>query len=442
MIDDVAIEETVVRRWIVSQIGARQHYSVPIGFDRLGLLHSFYTDIWCGLFRGMIGRMGAMGKHLLGRFNAELSNRKVYSYTVSNIRRMVLGRSPRQVADRYDGYVTKGTAYAKAVGRGIRGRVSPSDCVGLFAFDTGALETIEVMREIGAPSVVDQIDPARVEEQIVLDECERWRGWQVHEGRIPKSYFERLDREWELADVVYVNSKWCCDALVAQGVAREKIAIAPIAFEGPATDRRVSSETNEGRPLRVLWLGQVNLRKGIQYLMEAAQSLKRESVEFRIAGPVSISESAVESASANMKFEGRVAREEAGDFYRWADVFVLPTLSDGFAITQLEAMSHGLPVIATPNCGDVVTDGEDGFIVPIRDSEKLAEAILCLENDRARLKYMSERAVDKSTKFGIEEVGRQRLEAISKVLERISIGTGFAGTNVAAGPDMTAGRLG
>jgi len=67
-----------------------------------------------------------------------------------------------------------------------------------------------------------------------------------------------------------------------------------------------------------------------------------------------ITPQAVATAPANVEFRGRVTRDRATREYLVADAFVLPTLSDGFAITQLEAMAHGLPVIVTPNCGAVV----------------------------------------------------------------------------------------
>jgi glycosyltransferase involved in cell wall biosynthesis len=130
-----------------------------------------------------------------------------------------------------------------------------------------------------------------------------------------------------------------------------------------------------GEALRVLWLGQVVLRKGIQYLIEAARLLEHENTRFEVVGPIGISETAVKSAPRNVSFHGRATRDQAGDWYRQADLFVLPTVSDGFALTQLEAMAHGLPVIATPNCGRVVTDGVDGLIVPVRDGAALARAI-------------------------------------------------------------------
>jgi glycosyltransferase involved in cell wall biosynthesis len=82
-------------------------------------------------------------------------------------------------------------------------------------------------------------------------------------------------------------------------------------------------------------------------------------------------------------------------------VFVLPTLSDGFAITQLEAMAHGLPVVTTPNCGRVVTDGVDGFIVPARDSRALADALVRLDSDRSLLREMSRNALQTVKRYDL-----------------------------------------
>jgi glycosyltransferase involved in cell wall biosynthesis len=145
--------------------------------------------------------------------------------------------------------------------------------------------------------------------------------------------------------------------------------------------------------LKVLWLGGVILRKGIPYLIEAARSLQSQNIEFLLAGPLGISQTAVQSFPPNVKILGRITRDLLSEVYRQAHVFVLPTISDGFAITQLEAMAHGLPVVATPNCGRVVTDGVDGIIIPARDSEPLAEALAKLDKDRKLLQAMSANAL-------------------------------------------------
>jgi len=106
-----------------------------------------------------------------------------------------------------------------------------------------------------------------------------------------------------------------------------------------------------------------------------------------------------------MTFHGPVSRDQTEEFYRTADLFVLPTVSDGFALTQLEAMAHRLPVIATPNCGEVVTDGVDGLIVPACDPMALAEAFQLLIQDPEKLRAMNEATKAKVQKFSLARLG-------------------------------------
>jgi glycosyltransferase involved in cell wall biosynthesis len=166
----------------------------------------------------------------------------------------------------------------------------------------------------------------------------------------------------------------------------------------------------------VLFLGQVILRKGIQYLIEAAMLLRNEAIHFDIVGSIGISDQAVSSAPSNMTFHGPVSRDRTEGFYRSADLFVLPTLSDGFALTQLEAMAHGLPVIATPNCGEVVTDGVDGLIVLASDSNALAEAFQLLIQDPEKLRSMSAATGAKVEQFSLGRLG-ENLEEVEKKLK-------------------------
>jgi glycosyltransferase involved in cell wall biosynthesis len=71
-----------------------------------------------------------------------------------------------------------------------------------------------------------------------------------------------------------------------------------------------------------------------------------------------------------------VPRTDIPAYFRWADVFVLPSICEGSALVIYEALASGLPVITTPNSGSVVRDNVDGSIVPIRSSDAIAE---CLE---------------------------------------------------------------
>src|SRR5260370_12537111 len=126
----------------------------------------------------------------------------------------------------------------------------------------------------------------------------------------------------------------------------------PLAYEEPGLGRLAEPRLQRNypdhftaeRPLRVLFLGLINLRKGVARLLEAARMLRDEPVEFWLVGPVEIANASTVAQAGRVKWFGPATRQQAAEVYRHADVFLLPTLSDGFAITQLEAQAHGLPI--------------------------------------------------------------------------------------------------
>jgi len=298
-----------------------------------------------------------------------------------------------------------------------------------FGYDTGALEAMEWCRDHGAKCVLGQMDPNRVEVETVREEEKRWSGWALHPIEVPEEYFRRREQEWALADRVVVNSEFCRQALVKQGVPSEKLFVMPLCYEVEDQRAEVRSQKSEvstpasdlrpltSAPMRVLWLGQVILRKGIQYLLTAARQLEGENVQFDVVGPLGISREAVASAPPNVTFHGRAARDQAANWYRQCDVFVLPTLSDGFAITQLEAMAYGLPVVTTPCCGDVVSEGVDGFIIPPRDADAVARTLQRYVTEPALLKTQQTAALVKAKQFTLARLARN-LESLEAELTK------------------------
>jgi glycosyltransferase involved in cell wall biosynthesis len=304
-----------------------------------------------------------------------------------------------------------GRDFARAVGRDLVRRYSDFETRVFFGYNTASLETLKRLGPTACTTIVDQIDPGRVEKEIVINEAQRWPDWIDSSPTIHDGFERRLQEEWAIADWIVVNSEWSKEALVEQDVDPEKIQVVPLAYEPPS---EVDSVVSSSLPLHVLWLGTVNLRKGIPYLMQAAYALENKPIQFHVVGPVEITDAAIEKAPSNMEFVGRVPRGETSAWYRDADVFVLPTLSDGFAITQLEAMAHGLPVIATPRCGDVVTDGEDGMLVPPRDETALAEAFTHLMEDPERLEPMSQHALETATTFTLDRVAENLMGLVTE----------------------------
>lgn len=413
-------------RWTVAQIGSREHYAPARAFHRRHQLRTLYTDAWLphsaasALLRGTNAIRGIRGvkglRGIAGRSHPDIPSSLVTAFTLRSLAGSALRRKPATTPEQFLAYIRIGADFANAVRRSLSRKQLDPAADAYFGYDTGCLETLSLLSDKGIVSVVDQIDPARTEEQLVFEESQRWPGWQAIPGRIPDEYYQRLAEEWRLASRVLVNSEWSRQALIRQGVPAEKIIVVPLAYEPSNVAPPVRQNTDQ--PLTVLWLGSVILRKGIQYLITAARLLADANVRIVVAGPVQIAQRFVDEAPKNMEFIGRVTRDRAEAVYRGADVFVLPTLSDGFAITQLEAMAQGLPVIATPNCGRVVDDGVDGLIVPACDAPALAAAIARLDADRALLSAMSRSAIDKSRLFTLDRFADALDAAAVPLLQR------------------------
>jgi len=418
--------------WITSQIGAREHYAVPRVLHRAGKLEVLYTDFWASASWRLIGKL--TGKSSLAtRFHPDLKGASVTAFNFQ-----ALKASRQRFANPYDGFLKVGAAFGRDVVEDLDANAStlafslqPSAFpLVFFGYDTGFLEPARWVKARGGKTIVCQMDPARYEVDLVKEEEKRWPGWAKRSVEVPEAYYRRREEEWAVADLVMVNSEWTKAALIRQGVTADKIIIVPLAYEVKSEKLKVKGENergssrfnssisqpfNEQNPLRVLFLGQVILRKGIQYLIEAARLLEKEAIHFDIVGSIGISEEALKSAPSNMTFHGPVSRDQTDEFYRSADLFVLPTLSDGFALTQLEAMAHGLPVIATPNCGEVVTDGVDGLIVPGSDSNALAEAFQLLIQDPEKLSAMSAATWRKLEQFSLSKLADNLAELERKL---------------------------
>jgi glycosyltransferase involved in cell wall biosynthesis len=280
----------------------------------------------------------------------------------------------------------------------------------VFAYSYAARQIFRTARELGCITVLGQIDPGPTEERIVAEICRR-RGnhWQ----RVPESYWDAWREECDLCDSIVVNSEWTRKALITEGVPTAKIHVVPVAYDPPEHARQLKrtypNSFNASRPLRVLFLGSLIPRKGIHEMLDAVALMKTAQVEFRFVGALGVEFGIELAESTHVHWTGPVARKRVHDFYSNADVFILPTHSDGFGLTQVEAMAWGLPVIASNNCGDVVKHEVNGLILPTVTAEAIAESInWCIKNVE-RLGQMSDCAIRTSGEFRAHHVVSQLL---------------------------------
>jgi glycosyltransferase involved in cell wall biosynthesis len=360
---------------------------------------------------------GLLNRNLRERFHAELRGACVRAWTAGLVAFELGARArgfcgwPLTVA-RNRWFQSRVARYLASLPQGLDETGMPI----LFSYSYAALVPFRIAKERGWRTVLGQIDPGPPEERIVAELRGRYPQYAGAWQPAPAEYWAEWAEECRLANVILVNSDWSREALLAEGVAAEKIAVVPLAYDPPQEARsapRVYPRAfSAERPLRVLFLGQANIRKGIHDLVSAAEGLRNEPVKFDVAGPHG---PLPPSLPENLTFRGPVPRGEVGRWYRHADLFVLPTHSDGFALTQIEAMAYGLPVVATPRCGTVVEPGRSGWIVEPGNPGQLAEAIRAVISAPQGLAEMSAAAVKRVEDFSIERLGH-RLARLGETL--------------------------
>jgi glycosyltransferase involved in cell wall biosynthesis len=395
---------------IVAHPGAREHYALATAAHKAGMLARLITDFWNPFGEMTVELAKRCGipviQRLAQRRVPTIPSDRVVAFYSQAIAAGFRQRSMRGIEATYYGFEHDGRAFAE---RAKRYCDVEHDLY--FGYSCASLEVLQHERRNGIRTIVDQTGAAAIAEEIRIEEESRNRDLSLQlGGRIPTRYFERLQQEWAEASRVVVNSQWSRSALVRQGVPNDKLHVVPLMYQptpwaGPPT--RVKGI------LRVLWLGKLSLLKGIAYALEAARLLEGSGIEFTFTGPLEIAVNRLRLPS-NARYSGAVARNKVGDVYRVHDVFLFPTLSDGFGMTQLEAMSHGLPVIATVRCGTVVQHGVSGLLVQPADTHSIVEALVMLKSDCDRLEALSSAAFARSREFTPERIWPQYLRAMEE----------------------------
>ncbi len=384
-VDDFMSKELPL--WICCQLGAREHYAIPRALYQTGQLAHLITDAWV-LPQPVLNRLPIpVLTNLRDRFHADLTQASVHASTGSLIRFELTQRLQKtsgweRIILRNHWFQKQAVQVLDAIAPQLSTLNSPPT---LFAYSYAALELFRYAKTRGWRTILGQIDPGPVEETLVLEEHARHPTYQSSWQPAPPEYWTNWQQECSLADRILVNSPWSSQALQQGGIPAKKIDIIPLAYEPPkqAHDfvRTYPQAFSAERPLRVLFLGQVILRKGIAALLEAAKLLRDQPIEFWVVGSQGIDR--LESAQGQLRWLGSVPRSTTAQYYQLADVFLFPTISDGFGLTQLEAQAWQLPIIASGFCGAVVKDQVNGLILKAVSGDAIAQALqLCLNNPR------------------------------------------------------------
>ncbi len=252
----------------------------------------------------------------------------------------------------------------------------------LIGISGSSLRAGKLLQEHGGIFLCDRGSThQRFQEAIVAEE---FRRWGVSVAVSDERDTLREEAIYNAADAITVPSSAARDSFVAMGVPAGKVHVIPY---GVRLEQFLPSGTSPQDEFSVLFAGSVGLRKGVPYLLQAFADLRVSRKRLRIVGGVQAELRPLlhRFPLKDVEFLGILSQAELSGWMSRSHVMVLPSIEEGLALVQAQAMASGCPVLCSTATGgaDLFTDGLEGFIVPVRDSAALTERMQRLADDPA-----------------------------------------------------------
>ena len=289
------------------------------------------------------------------------------------------------------------------------------DCDIFVGWSSFCLHSLREAKKKGAITIVERGSTHMLHQtEILTEESERFgvKPEVAHPAIIRKELLE-----YEEADYISIPSQFVKRTFLERGVAEEKLICVPYGVD--LTDFRQIPK--EDGVFRVIFSGYSCLRKGVHYLLEAFSGLNLPNSELiLIGGGGDEIKPFLKRYQGKYRWIGHKNQNELYRYYSQGSVFVLPSIEEGLAMVQMQAMACGLPLICTPNTGgeDLIEDGKEGFIVPVRDVEAIREKLEFLYENPAILREMGRKAKEKAIlNFSWDRFGVEMLEQYNRILK-------------------------
>lgn len=373
-------------------------YHMALALNESGELDTFFTSVYVSPVSWIGQKLIRPFPRLATRYIPGLPASKVSSVvTVDLIRKApFLKKSSQYAVDYFD----------KVVSRHLSNQTWL-----LAALDTCSIYTISRAKKLGIKIAILCVAPSN----------SAWDNIRTEEIKLhpqiansndaflssPEWIKKRREQDLKFADVLIAYSSFIKSTLLEQGVDERKICIVHKGLDDPylpisdtLSSRKefIDLDGNKDKKFKILFVGNLGWRKGIFYLLEAMKKACLPDTSLMIAGGGSEWLNLIDSAKQDIhiKLFGSVPQAHMDKLYRSADVFFFPSLLEGAAQVTYEAMSFGLPIITTHNSGSLVEDGYDGFVVPVRDTDAMADRLRQLFYDPKLRAKMRQNALDKS----------------------------------------------
>jgi alpha-maltose-1-phosphate synthase len=356
---------------LVVHPGVQHSHHLAAQLNRLGRLAGFHTGL--ALTNDSLGARcldmlpARIGRHIANRRLEGVPSSKIHLYPITELSALFelhRRREPERVVH------SRNKHFQNAIPR-----LAIEKAAAVIGFDTSSWILAERCREAAIPILLDQsIGHPDSKIQIFSQIRNEFPEWSEGVGPRLRELREAEQIEHDSVDAVVAASSFTVRTLVENGVAREKIRLNPY---GVDATRFKANQPSGNRPMRFVFVGTINARKGVPLLLEAWRRLKPKSAELWLVGPVATHLRALVSKLSGVRVFGGLPHFDIPAVLKQCDVFVFPSYFEGFGLVILEAMACGLPIITTTATAgpDIYQNNQGGWIVPVGDIEALALSI-------------------------------------------------------------------
>jgi glycosyltransferase involved in cell wall biosynthesis len=275
-------------------------------------------------------------------------------------------------------------------------------CDALIALSGAALKTGQKVQERGGKFICDRGSTNRAfQNRLLREEYGRWnQEYTLEESR----EMIREEAIYQQADAIVVPSQVARRSFISEGYSPDKVHVIPYGVRLENFSQMGNPPSGGDAAFEVLFVGSISLRKGIPYLLQAFANLKHSRKHLRVVGPVPphLKPFLDSFPQDNVDFLGALPQSEVAKYMSTSHVMVLPSIEEGLALVQGQALACGCPIIATTATGseDLFTDGVEGFILPIRDLDGIVDRMQRLIDEPGLRERMSANALGRVQQIG------------------------------------------
>ncbi|HMG32381.1 MAG TPA: glycosyltransferase family 4 protein [Blastocatellia bacterium] len=405
-------------RAVVALAGARDQYQLPLALHEAGLLDTLVTDLYFPAdrlwFSGSVGRL--LPADLVHKRYCEALRGAAIRVSLKALMALGVMRANSSTTLNWQ----KGSSISRKAGE-----IALEHGSALFCYTTYAADCFKARepRPRWRFLFLLQADP-RVRRRILEEEAELTpiaskSLLSEHEFALTPAQFEELAGEPSRANGWVASSTFAASTLAASGIATESVHVVPYGVDlNVFTPRKRRMDFR--RPLRVIYAGRAVQSKGLSYLFDAVRMIGPKNARLTLCVRGEIDRGLI-ALYDDLDIEIREGYSGAGlcRLFQESDVFVFPSLADGFGHVILEAMASGLPVIATPNTAapDLMQDGAHGFIVPIRAAREIAAKLEWALEHRTALEEMGDAAAEQASRFTWQRFRRGVVSSYEKMVQ-------------------------